>query len=236
MINGKGCLGVIPARGGSKRLPRKNIMMLAGKPLIQWTIEAGLKSNAIDRLIVSTNDTEIAEIALTSGADVPFMRPEELASDSSNSYIVLEHAYQTLREHGENYSYIVMLQPTSPLRTSDHIDAAVKLLEEKHADGVISVSELSHPVQWCNTLPESMEMSDFIDISIVNSKSQQFEKRYFLNGAIYITSINRMQKENSHIYNDSMFAFIMARDDSIDIDNRIDFDMANFFIKRRTID
>ncbi len=233
MINEKRCLGVIPARGGSKRLPRKNIMMLAGKPLIQWTIEAGLESNAIDRLIVSTDDTEIAEVARACGADVPFMRPAELASDTSNSYVVLEHAYQTLREQGEDYSYIAMLQPTSPLRTSVHLDEAAKLLEEKGADGVLGVAETDHPVQWCNTLPESMEMRDFVNLSVTRSQSQQFEKRYCLNGAIYITSINRMLEESSHIYGSSMFAFIMERCDSIDIDSDIDFEMAEFFINKQ---
>ena len=234
MINGKRCLGVIPARGGSKRLPRKNIMMLAGKPLIQWTIEAGLESNAIDRLIVSTDDTEIAEVARACGVDVPFMRPAELASDVSNSYVVLEHAHQTLREQGEEYAYIVMLQPTSPLRTSMHIDEAAKLLEEKGANGVLGVTEIDHPVEWCNTLPDSLEMSGFIKASVANSQSQQFEKRYCLNGAVYITSINKMHEENSHIYGCSMFAFIMKKCDSIDIDNDIDFEMADFFINKRT--
>ena len=233
MINGKRCLGVIPARGGSKRLPRKKIMMLAGKPLIQWTIEAGLESKAIDRLIVSTDDAEIAEVACACGADVPFMRPAELAADTSNSYVVLEHAYQTLREQGDDYDYIVMLQPTSPLRTSVHIDGAAKLIEQKGADGILGLTEIAHPVQWCNTLPESMEMSGFINASLYNSQSQQFEKRYCLNGAIYITSIDRMQVEKSHIYGRSMFAFIMERFDSIDIDSSVDFEMAEFFINKR---
>ena len=233
MINGKRCLGVIPARGGSKRLPRKNIMMLSGKSLIQWTIEAGLKSSAIDRLVVSTDDAEIAEIARACGADVPFMRPAGLAADSSNSYVVLEHAYKTLRKLGDHFSYISLLQPTSPLRTSMHIDEAAKLLEEKGADGVLGVTEIGHPVQWCNSLPESLEMSGFVNDSLIGSRSQQFEKRYCLNGAIYITSIDRMQKEGSHIYGDSMYAYVMNRCDSIDIDTGIDLKMAEFFVNKR---
>ena len=146
MINGKRCLCVIPARGGSKRLPHKNIKNLCGKPLIQWTVEAGIGSKSIDRLIVSTDDLEIAEISKSCGAEVPFIRPETLATDSSSSYSVLEHAYQYLFEQGDYYDYIIMLQPTSPLRTSNHIDEAVKLLKDKQADGVISVTEASHPI------------------------------------------------------------------------------------------
>lgn len=233
MINGKCCLGVIPARGGSKRLPRKNIMLLADKPLIQWTIEAGLDSLVIDRLIVSTDDIEIAEVAHACGADVPFMRPAELGADHSNSYVVLEHAYRTLKELGEDYAYIAMLQPTSPFRTARHIDNAANLLEEKGADGVLGVTEIGHPVQWCNTLPESLEMDGFINVSDMNCPSQQFDKRYCLNGAIYITSVDRMLKENSHVYGSSMFAFIMDRRDSIDIDNAFDFEIANLLINKR---
>jgi len=232
VINGKRCLGVIPARGGSKRLPRKNIMLLAEKPLIQWTIEAGLDSLVIDHLIVSTDDIDIAKIAHTCGADVPFMRPAELGADASNSYVVLEHAYRTLREQGEDYGYIAMLQPTSPLRTAAHIDNAAKLLEERAADGVLGVTEIEHPIQWCNTLPESLEMDSFVNVSDASSPSQQFDKRYCLNGAIYITSVDRMLKEKSHVYGSSMFAYIMERRDSIDIDSALDFEMADFFMRK----
>jgi len=232
VINGKRCLGVIPARGGSKRLPRKNIKMLSGKPLIQWTIEAGLMSNVIDSLIVSTDDAEIAEVASACGAGIPFMRPAELADDASSAYVVLEHALQAMREQGEDFFYISMLQPTSPLRTFAHINESAAFLEKNGADGVLTVTEIEHPVQWCNTLPVSMEMSDFINTSVTTLQSQQFEKRYCLNGAIYITSVKRMQEEKSHIYGDSMFAFVMERRDSIDIDTDIDFAMAEFFINQ----
>jgi CMP-N-acetylneuraminic acid synthetase len=207
-------------------------MLLAEKPLIQWTIEAGLNSLVIDHVIVSTDDIEIADVAHACGADVPFMRPAELGADNSNSYVVLEHAYRTLKELGQDYTYIAMLQPTSPFRTARHIDDAANLLEEKDADGVIGVTEIGHPLQWCNTLPESLEMDGFINVSDANSPSQKFEKSYCLNGAIYITSIDRMLKENSHVYGSSMFAFIMDRRDSIDIDSAFDFEMANFFMRK----
>jgi CMP-N,N'-diacetyllegionaminic acid synthase len=233
LINGKKCLGVIPARGGSKRVKRKNIRLLAGKPLIQWTIEAGLKSNAIDNLIISTDDIQIAEIAKKCGGDVPFIRPKKLATDSSNSYEVLNHAYETLKKQGDDYSYIMMLQPTSPLRTSFHIDNASAFLEKKRADGVIGVTQLNHPLEWTNTLTPSFEMDSFIDDYDVSKQSQNFPKRYTLNGAIYITNIDRMNLEKSHIYGRSMYAFVMDEQDSIDIDTEFDFEIADYLMSKR---
>ena len=195
-------------------------------------LEAGLESNVIDRLIVSTDDVKIAEIASILGAEVPFIRPADIATDSSNSYDVLKHAYKTLEKQEESYSYIVMLQPTSPLRTSVHIDEAAKLLENKNADGVLGVTELMHPIEWSIALPSSLEMTDFINFD-KSLNSQAFEKRYSLNGAIYITSINRMEIEDSHIYGSSMYAYIMNPEDSIDIDSTYDFELAKYFISKR---
>ena len=233
MINEKKCLGIIPARSGSKRLHRKNIRLLAGKPLIQWTIEAGLESNAIDDLIISTDDTQIAEIAKSCGGNVPFIRPKNLSTDSSSSYEVLTHAYETLKKQGKDYSYIVMLQPTSPLRMSYHIDMAADFLEKKRADGVISVNQLNHPFEWTNTLPQSSEMLNFFEEIDVSQPSQKFLTRYTLNGAIYITDITRMKKEKSHIYGQSMYAFIMNDKDSIYIDTKYDFEIAEYLITKK---
>jgi len=233
MIGGKRCLGVIPAREGSKRIPGKNIKELCGKPLIQWSIDSGNKSKYIDRLIVSTDSHKIAKISKFCGADVPFIRPANLAKDSSGSFEVLEHAYKFLHDQGDYYDYIIMLQPTSPLRTDRHIDEAIELLDEKHADGVISLSEITHPIEWCGVLPETMEMDKFIDNIIINSRSQQFEKRFCLNGAIYLTSIQRMQSERSHIYGNKMYAYIMEPYDSVDIDNPIDMEIAEFLLLKR---
>ena len=233
MINEKKCLGIIPARSGNKRLHRKNIRLLAGKPLIQWTIEAGLESNAIDDLIISTDDTQIAEIAKSCGGNVPFIRPKNLSTDSSSSYEVLTHAYETLKKQGKDYSYIVMLQPTSPLRMSYHIDMAADFLEKKRADGVISVNQLNHPFEWTNTLPQSSEMLNFFEEIDVSQPSQKFLTRYTLNGAIYITDITRMKKEKSHIYGQSMYAFIMNDKDSIDIDTKYDFEIAEYLMTKK---
>lgn len=230
MINKRSCLGIIPARGGSKRLPRKNIMMLASKPLIQWTIEAGLESKSIDRLIVSTDDPEIADISTSCGADVPFIRPNKLATDTTNSYDVLNHALSVLESEGEKYKYVIMLQPTSPLRRAHHIDASVRLLESKNADGVVSVANLEHPAQWCNTLPKSLEMTDFFDPLYRNIRSQDLPATYRINGAIYISLVDRLRNERSTIYNRKMFAYKMNYSESIDIDESIDFKIAEMLL------
>ena len=226
MINRGSCLGVIPARGGSKRLPGKNIMLLAGKPLIQWTIEAGLESDVIDELIVSTDDIEIADISRKCGANVPYIRPANLAMDSSSSYDVLEHALFELESKGKQYEYIIMLQPTSPLRTEYHIDSATSLLNDKKADGVVSVVKTEHPVQWCNVLPSSLEMTNFLDPEYRNVRSQDLPVSYRLNGAIYLSKVERLRKERSPVYGDRMFAYEMQRFESIDIDEYIDFQFA----------
>ncbi|MCI0533120.1 acylneuraminate cytidylyltransferase family protein, partial [bacterium] len=133
-------LGIITARGGSKGIPRKNIKELMGKPLIAYTILAAKGSALLSRAIVSTDDAEIAEIARMHGADVPFMRPAELAEDASTSIAVVQHAVSWIRENeNEIYDYVMILQPTSPLRTAEDIDACIKIADETHADSVMSM-------------------------------------------------------------------------------------------------
>ena len=127
MLNGKTFLAIIPARGESKRLPRKNIMELAGKPLIAWTIEAALNSQFIDEVVVTTDNQEIAIVAQQYGANIPFLRPNKLASDTATTFDVVRHAIGHYRENGKIFDFIILLQPTSPLRTKDHIDEAILL-------------------------------------------------------------------------------------------------------------
>ena len=150
-------LAIIPARGGSKRLPRKNLLDLCGKPLIAWSIESALKSKYISKVIVSSDDEEILQISLNFGATV-IKRPDELASDTATTFDAIEHTIKSL----EKYDYVVLLQPTSPLRDEKHIDKAIELLEEKDADAIISVCEVEHSPLWCNTLDENLNMSNFL--------------------------------------------------------------------------
>lgn len=225
-------LAIIPARGGSKRLPRKNVLELAGKPLIAWTIEAALQSRYIDRVIVSTDDEEIAQAARQCGADVPFLRPEALARDETTSIDVLNHALQELENRGERYRYLVLLQPTSPLRSAAHIDAAIALLLDKQADAVVSVAELDHPVEWSNTLPENLSLDGFFPARYRGMRSQDLPKRYRINGAIYITDVKRFRKENALVYDGNSFAYIMDRRVSIDVDEETDFLLAKALMEQ----
>lgn len=221
MHNNKSFLGIIPARGGSKRLPRKNILDLAGKPLIVWTIEASLKSRYIDKTIVTSDDDEILAISEKYGASV-IKRPQELASDTATTFDAIKHTIDNM----EKYDYIVLLQPTSPLRNEKHIDEAIELLEEKNADAVISVCEMEHSPLWSNTLPEDNNMSNFLRDDIKNKRSQDLPTYYRLNGAIYICNINRMIKEKTMFLKDNIYAYKMDRKSSVDIDEEIDFKLA----------
>jgi len=220
MLNGKTFLAIIPARGGSKRLPRKNVLELAGKPLITWTIEAALKSKYIDKVVVTSDDQEILGISEKQGADV-VKRPDELASDTATTIDVVNHVVENIKE----YNYIVLLQPTSPLRNEKHIDEAITLLEAKSADAIVSVCEMEHSPLWSNVLPENGSMKDFLSDEVKNKRSQDLEAYFRLNGAIYICKTNRMLKEKTLFIKDNIFAYKMDRKSSVDIDEEIDFEL-----------
>lgn len=221
MYKEKSFLAIIPARGGSKRLPRKNVLDLAGKPLIAWTIEASLKSKYIDQVIVTSDDDEILGISKQFGAET-IKRPEELASDTATTFDAIEHAIK----HSEKFDYVVLLQPTSPLRTEHHIDEAIELLYEKHADAIISVCEMDHSPLWSNTLPENGSMGKFLREEIKNKRSQDLEKYYRLNGAIYVCKTDKLLDKKSFMLKDNIFAYEMDKKSSVDIDEEIDFKIA----------
>lgn len=228
MYKNKTFLAIIPARGGSKRLPRKNVLDLCGKPLIAYTIEAGLKSDYIDKVTVSSDDEEILEISKKFGAET-VKRPDELASDIATTFDAIKH---TIDNNIDKYDYIVLLQPTSPLRNSKHINEAIELLEEKKADSIISVCEMDHSPLWSNTLDDTLSMNDFLRDDILNKRSQDLEKYYRLNGAIYICKTELLLKEKSFFIKENIFAYIMDRKSSIDIDEEIDFKMVEILISK----
>ncbi len=230
MIKGGKLLALITARGGSKRLLKKNILKLADKPLIAWTIEASLKSPYIDEVIVSTDDVEIAEISRSYGADVPFIRPPELATENASSIDVLKHAVLTLKNLDRHFDYLILLQPTSPLRKATHINEAIQMYVDKKAKVVISVCEVSHPIEWTGLLPDDLSMDDFFLQELHGKRSQDLPQRYRLNGAIFIINIHEFLKHNSIILKEGSYGFIMDREDSVDIDNHIDFKFAEFLI------
>ena len=226
MYTNKTFLAIIPARGGSKRLPRKNVLDLCGKPLIAYTIEAALKSKYIDKVIVSSDDEEILNISSNFGADI-IKRPIDLANDTATTFDTIKHTIDNF----EKYDYIVLLQPTSPLRNEKHIDEAIQLLEEKNADSIISVCEMDHSPLWSNTLPKDGNMSNFLKDEILNKRSQDLEKYYRLNGAIYICKTEKLLENKGFFLKDNIFAYKMDRESSIDIDEEMDFKIAETFIK-----
>ena len=232
MYKGKTILGVIPARGGSKGLSRKNIKILFGKPLIAWTIEQALASKYLDRLIVSTEDEEIAEVSKKYGAEVPFIRPKELAEDNAKGIDVVLHAIDWLKKNDrrKQYDLIILIQPTSPLRKSDDIDKAIELLFLKKAKAIVSVCEIDHHPLWANTLPEDGCMKDFIRREVMKKNRQELVKFYRLNGAIYLAYRDYIKEQESFL-GEKTFAYIMPREGSIDIDDEIDFELAQILMK-----
>ena len=223
-------IAIIPARGGSKRLPNKNILPLDGKPLIVWTIEAALDSQLFDMVLVSTDSQDIADISISAGAMVPFLRPVELASDTATTNDVVSHMVKWVEAEHDVVELVALLQPTSPLRDANNIKDAMKLYEEKNASSVISVCELDHPIQYCNRLPNDFSMKDFVTVS-ANKRTQDLEPYYRLNGAIYIFE-RKFVGFLSEIYSDNSFSYIMNKESSVDIDDEYDFLFASFLLLR----
>ena len=231
MYNDKSFIAIIPARGGSKRLPRKNVLDLNGKPLIAWSIEAGLKSNYIDEVMVTTDDDEIAEVSKKYGAKVPFKRPKKLADDYATRPEVIKHTIEFYQnELGKKFDYLVFLQPTSPLRDANDIDNAIEFMFEKNGDAVVSVCELEHPIHWSGLLPKDKNMNKFLDNVVVQSRSQDLEKYYRLNGAIYICNVEKFLEEGCVFLKNNIFAFEMSQEKSVDIDTKLDFKIAEVLL------
>lgn len=228
MYHHKMFLAIIPARGGSKRLPRKNVLDLAGKPLVAWSIEAGLNSKYIDKVIVTSDDDEILRISEKFGVGL-IKRPEELANDTATTFDAIKHTLENL----ERYEFIVLLQPTSPLRNEKHINEAIELLHVKNADAIISVCKVEHSPLWCNTLPEDRSMSYFIQDEIKSKRSQDLGEYYRLNGAIYICRTEKLLNEKTFFIKDNIFAYEMDRASSIDIDEEMDLKFARYLITHR---
>jgi CMP-N-acetylneuraminic acid synthetase len=222
------CLILIPARGGSKRLPGKNTREFAGQPLIAWTINAALDSGLNADVVVSTDSPEIAEISASLGAQVPFLRPDYLSSDTASSFDALSYTLETLARAGRHYDQLVLLQPTSPLRQSWHIGEAVAMLDSPHVYSVVSVAELAHPVEWTMELPEDGSLSHFIQhqLPLLNSRSQDLAPRYRLNGAVFAAKIPNLLSAKTFYMPDGTVAYKMEKKYSVDIDDIDDFEYA----------
>lgn len=224
-------IAIIPARSGSKGVKDKNIRNLAGKPLIAYTIEAALKCNVFDEVMVSTDSERYAEIALSFGASVPFLRSKETATDASSSWNVVDEVLANYKKNGEIFDTFCLLQPTSPLRTADDISAAYNLFRNKAQFSVVSVCEAEHSPLWCGHLPGNQEFIDFIKPESVKQR-QEGRKFYRLNGAIYIVDIKKFAEER-FLYRKGGFAYIMSQENSVDIDTELDFKLASVILQER---
>ncbi len=222
MHKNKKFLAIIPARGGSKRLPHKNILPLNNKPLIAWSIEASLNSELLDFTVVTTDSEEISDISQKYSVHI-IPRPEELSTDTSTTIDVVLHTLSKLKE---NFDYIVLLQPTSPLRTTKHINEAIDFLLDKSADAVVSVCEMDHSPLWANKLDENSSMKDFFNKDISNKRSQDLATYYRINGAIYICDVKKLLEEKSFFLKENIYAYKMDKKASVDIDEEIDFKLA----------
>ena len=225
MLKGKTFLAIVPARGGSKRLPRKNVLDLNGKPLIAWSVNAGLESTYVDKVVVTSDNEEILQIARILNVNT-IKRPECLASDTASTFDAITHTLDNL----ECYDYVVLLQPTSPLRNANHIDEAIRLLEEKKADAIVSVCEMDHSPLWSNTLDDTLSMEGFMKEEVLNKRSQDLETYFRLNGAIYICKTEKLLEEKSFFLKKNIYAYLMDKGTSIDIDTAFDFKISEFLM------
>jgi N-acylneuraminate cytidylyltransferase/CMP-N,N'-diacetyllegionaminic acid synthase len=226
-------LGVIPARGGSKGIPKKNLAALAGRPMIAWTIEAALRSRCLTRVIVSTDDQEIADISQRLGAEVPFLRPAELARDETPGIDPVLHLITWLETEADYHpEYVMLLQPTSPLRTTEDIDGAFRLATEHHCDSVISVSEADTHPYWMKRINDRGELEDFSPVPGKYSQRQDLPPAYKLNGAIYLVRTSRMLSDKT-FYGHKTLPYIMPAERSLDVDSLWDLHVANLVANDR---
>lgn len=225
-------LAIIPARSGSKGLKDKNIKLLDGKPLIAYTIEAALNSKMFDEVFLSTDSEKYAEIGCSLGANVPFLRSEELSTDIASSWDVVKAALLNYQEKGMKFETVALLQPTSPLRSCEDIINGYAQMKIKNANAIVSVCEVDHSPLWCNTLPDDHSLQNFLRQDLIGKPRQSLPTYYRLNGALYIVKSDYLWN-TKNIYEKKCYAVIMSKENSIDIDDEIDFKIAEVLMKQR---
>jgi CMP-N,N'-diacetyllegionaminic acid synthase len=224
-------LAIVPARGGSKGLPRKNIRPLLGKPLIAYTIEEAVRSTVVTEVLVSTDDPEIERVALSYGASCPFLRPSALATDESPAIDTYLYTIRRLeRERGAPIDAFIVLQPTSPLRIAWDIDETVALFLCRKADSAATFVAESHPVSWHTLLDEEQRV---LSLGSATPRNRQFECiTYFPNGAVYVFRTDVLESTQRY-FTERSFAYLMPRTRSVDIDTIEDFEYAEYLLRRR---
>ena len=229
MIEKNKIVALIPARGGSKGIKNKNIIDLCGKPLISYTIQAALESKYIDKVIVSTDSQEIADVAIKYGAEVPFLRPGELASDTSKTIDAVMHAVGELEKRKEQYDILILLQATQPLRTADDIDRAIELFIKNKGQSLVSVSPVEDNPILIRTIDNLGRMNSILPMKST-CRRQDMPLYYRVNGCIYINLISELDLNTS--FNDNKIPYIMPKERSVDIDEIKDLLIAQYYISR----
>jgi CMP-N-acetylneuraminic acid synthetase len=225
-------LAIVTARSGSKRLPDKNVRNLRGKPLFVWSVLAGLNCPQVLRTIVSTDSAEYQRIAIEAGAECPWLRSAALAADETSSADVVKDVLDRLGDEIKQYRALVLLQPTSPLRTAQDVSGALALYEARNAPAVVSVSEVECPPAWMGQLRSDLVMDEFVPAEFRGLRSQDLGDWYRLNGALYVIGIEEFRREHGFMPKGSL-AYVMPRERSIDVDTAFDFELAQFLMSRK---
>lgn len=232
MQNRMNNIAIIPARCGSKEIKDKNIKLFNGKPLLSYTIESALQSGIFQEVIVSTDSPIYAEIAKKYGANVPFLRSIQYAGDEVSSWEAICEVLRYKIKQGINYDICALLQPTSPLRTSNHMKEAYNLFVENNANAVVSICEVEHPVQWCFEIGSDGNMEKFSNSIHRNARRQDIPASFRENGAIYLVKPEIILYNNNDIYEKKCYGYIMNKEYSIDIDSMNDFEIAEILYQK----
>lgn len=219
-------LALIPARGGSKGIPRKNIRPFCGKPLLQWTVDVALAAPSVDRIVVSTDDPETAEVALAVGAEVPFLRPPELASDTAPGIASVLHALEQLPE----VSHVLLLQPTSPLRLVEDVEAIIALRRKAGRPAAVSVTPSKKHPSWIYCLSPQLQLEPLLSFPQAVCR-QQLPPTYSLNGALYLASRTYLEQERSFLTAETL-GYVMPPERSVDIDSPLDWQWGEFLMQK----
>jgi CMP-N,N'-diacetyllegionaminic acid synthase len=227
-------IAIVPARGGSKGLPRKNVLPLGGRPLIAWPCAAACQVKELDRVLCSTDDPEIAEAARMAGAEVPFMRPAHLATSEAKVVDVLDHALTWCREQGETYDYVVLLQATSPFVAPEDIRRALQCAMERQADTVITCIDAgrAHPGIMFSIKPDQ-SVTPLFSNCFYGARRQDFPSYYIRTGAVYVIR-SSLITENHRLYGERVFAVPFPEERAVNIDDQRDYAWAEFLLQRRS--
>jgi CMP-N-acetylneuraminic acid synthetase len=231
MINGRKVLAVIPARGGSKGIKNKNIIDLGGgKPLIAYTIEAARNTSYVDNVVVSTDSEQIAQVAREYGASVPFLRPAELAKDTSKTIDAVMHVIEEMKKRGQKYDILLLLQCTSPLRTADDIKGALEKFERNHEISLVAVSKVTdHPI-LIRKIIDDVSMERLLPINST-VRRQDMPEYYRVNGSIYINRVDELTLDTSLA--DNLQPYVIAENHAVDIDSFPDLELVKYYLKQQ---